>query len=170
MGNINQLLDLWAASLLLHHDQPPFQDHNNLYKTIDAIPLGDVPWKSFLMLYNGELPNNHEVPTWMESEFDVWYCDPHTVVRNMLANPDFKDQMDYAPYHEFKTNGEWRYQDMMSGEWAWRQAVCHLCLNLTILHLIICQGYYCWRPSHSQSDVCSNYPWKWQNDSLCWYR
>jgi hypothetical protein len=142
-SNIDQLLNLWAASLLPHQDQPPFRDHNDLYKTIDAIPLGDVPWKSFSMSYTGELPNNHEVPTWMESEFDVWYRNPHTVVHNMLANLDFKDQMDYAPYHEFETDGEQRYQDMMSGEWAWRQVVHHLCLDLTSLPLMVCQGYYC---------------------------
>lgn len=55
-GKIDKLMDLWTASLLKHHNVGPFKNHNELYKTIDEIPLGNVPWQSFTMEYNGEQP------------------------------------------------------------------------------------------------------------------
>jgi hypothetical protein len=45
--NINMLLDHWAATLLKHHDSPPFANHSDLYETIDSTPMGGVPWQSF---------------------------------------------------------------------------------------------------------------------------
>jgi len=50
--NINTLLDLWAATLLKHHDSPPFANHSDLYETIDSTPLGSVLWQSFSLTYN----------------------------------------------------------------------------------------------------------------------
>jgi hypothetical protein len=42
----------------------------------------------------------------------------------MLANPSDFTEMDYQPYHEYSTNGdEGQYQDFMSADWAWDQAV-----------------------------------------------
>ncbi|KAG0704886.1 hypothetical protein DFH29DRAFT_981215 [Suillus ampliporus] len=49
---IDTLLDLWAALLIKHNDAPPFTGHCDLYNTIDATPLGDVPWETFSMSYN----------------------------------------------------------------------------------------------------------------------
>jgi hypothetical protein len=46
-GDIDILLNLWAALLVKHDDNPSFASHNNLYETIDATPLGDVLWESF---------------------------------------------------------------------------------------------------------------------------
>jgi hypothetical protein len=121
-GNIDQLLDLWASTLFKHDDQPPFRDYKDLYDTIDSTPLGDVPWQSFTMSYNSALPDG-EVPAWMNSGYDVWYRDPRTVIRNMLGNADFNGEIDYAPFHEFDANGEQQYKNLMSGDWAWKQAV-----------------------------------------------
>ncbi|KAG2087327.1 hypothetical protein BD769DRAFT_1632480 [Suillus cothurnatus] len=53
-------------------------DHRDLYATIDAIPLGEVKWESFLCLYTGEKPEG-SYPPWMDGTFDVWYQDPHQV-------------------------------------------------------------------------------------------
>ncbi|KAG2123012.1 hypothetical protein BD769DRAFT_1629093 [Suillus cothurnatus] len=119
---INAHLALWASTLLKHGDTPPFADHRDLYATIDAIPLGKVKWESFLCLYTGEKPEG-SYPPWMDGTFDVWYRDPHQVVRNMLANPDFAHEMDFRPYREFLTVGEeCHYRDFMSANWAWDQA------------------------------------------------
>jgi Plavaka transposase len=123
-GNIDTLLNLWASTLFKYDDHPPFHDHKDLYDTIDATPLGDVPWESFSMSYNGERPDDPEdVPAWMNDEFQVWYRDPRTVVRNMLSNPDFDGEIDYAPFRQFGDEDERQYQDFMSGDWAWRHAV-----------------------------------------------
>ena len=97
-------------------------NHSDLYDTIDATPLGDVPWDSFSMSYNGPLPESN-VPSWMTAEFDIWFRDPRTVVRNMLSNPDFNGEFDEAPRYEFNMNGKREYQDFMLADWAWKQAV-----------------------------------------------
>jgi hypothetical protein len=129
-SNIDTLLDLWAANLFQHDDHPPYADHNHLYETIDAMPLGDVPWQSFTMKYNGNLPEG-PLPTWMTDEFQVWFWDPRTIVHNMLANPEFDGKIDYSPYRDFDANGERQYQDFMSGDWAWKHAVSQLEIDLT---------------------------------------
>lgn len=139
-AQINKLLDLWATSLLGHttSDQPPFADCKDLYKTIDSTPLGDVPWQSFAVKYTGERPEDlDDVPPWMDERYEVWYRDPREVVRNMLANPDYANEIDYRPFREFSSDGDERqYCDFMSGDWAWQQAVC-----ITISALVHCHSY-----------------------------
>lgn len=41
-GDINTLMDLWAATLLKHGDTPPFSNYQDMDKVIDSIPLGVV--------------------------------------------------------------------------------------------------------------------------------
>jgi hypothetical protein len=121
-SHIDFLLELWAASSMSYGGQPPFSSHNDLYKTIDATPLGDVPWESFSIHYTGERPSG-EVPPWMDREYEVWFRDPRAVIHSMLANPDFKGKIDYAPLREFDVDGNRRYQNFFSGDWVWGQAV-----------------------------------------------
>lgn len=130
---IDVLLELWAASLVRHNDTPGFSGHTDLYATIDATTLGDAPWKSFSAAYTGDLPEQN-VPPWKLASYEVWYRDPRTILRSMLANPDFKGETHYSPIQEFGPNGERRWKDLMSGNWCWEQAVC---LSL-IFRLILC--------------------------------
>jgi Plavaka transposase len=65
----------------------------------------------------------------MLAEYDVWYRDPKAVLETQLKNPDFKDEIDYAPFQKFDTNGEWEWKDFMLANWSYQQAV-H-----TIFHL-----------------------------------
>ncbi|KAG2134177.1 uncharacterized protein EDB93DRAFT_1242713 [Suillus bovinus] len=110
-----------GVTLTVHNDNPPFADHRDLYKTIDATPLGDVAWQSFSLQYNGDKPAG-QCPLWMEQSHKVWFQDPHTVIKNMLANPDFKNSIDYVPYWEFEEKSEQCcYKDFMSGDWSWQQ-------------------------------------------------
>ncbi|KAG2138247.1 hypothetical protein BD769DRAFT_1384769 [Suillus cothurnatus] len=81
----------------------------------DCTHLGDVQWQSCLLKYTGEHAVDDTAP-WMEDSYDVWFCNPHDVVRNMLANPDYTLEMDLQPYHEHQ------WQDFMSGDWAWNKA------------------------------------------------
>lgn len=119
--SIDALLELWTASLLKSENPPPFTDHKELYETIDQTPLGDVRWRHFNMTYGGEKPNN--APSWMDDTHTVQFRDPRAVIHNMLANPDFKDEIDYGPLHEFDHQGNRRLKNFMGGDWAWRQAV-----------------------------------------------
>ncbi|KAJ6620591.1 hypothetical protein B0H10DRAFT_2357643 [Mycena sp. CBHHK59/15] len=72
-------------------------NHNDLYAMIDAIQQGDIPWESFSVKYTGP------------------------IFEKQLANPDFEDEMDWAPKHIFK-NGKRQFVDLFSGNWVWEQA------------------------------------------------
>jgi len=49
-GKINKLSHILAA--LYPDDLPTFADNKDLYNTIDAMEVGDVPWDSFTVTYN----------------------------------------------------------------------------------------------------------------------
>ena len=51
-GNINELMRIWADTLPKDQD-PPFNNKQVLYDTIDAIEVGDAPWKSFSVSFAG---------------------------------------------------------------------------------------------------------------------
>jgi hypothetical protein len=120
--DIDALLDIWATQLFQHDDHPPFANHQDLYDTLDSTPLADVRWQNFTAEYQGDKPDDI-VPPWMDAKYDVWFRDPLTVVRELVGNPDFDGEFDYTPYREFEPNGERRFQDFFSGDWAWLQAV-----------------------------------------------
>ncbi|KAG2060462.1 hypothetical protein BDR06DRAFT_979331 [Suillus hirtellus] len=105
-GNIDFIFNLWATSLVAHGETPPFTNHIEMYNVIDLTPLGDVAWQSFTSEYNGALPE-----------------DPWILMHNILSNPDFEGEFDYTPLQEYDTsNGAYRFQDFMSGDWCWKQA------------------------------------------------
>jgi hypothetical protein len=121
-GNINILMDLWAATLLKHGDAPPFANTADLYDTIDSTPLGDIPWQSMSIKYGGPRPDAN-VPNWMTSDYEAWFRDPHLVVKEMLRNPNFESGFDFAPTQMFTERGVREYRNFMSGDWAWEEAV-----------------------------------------------
>jgi alpha-N-acetylglucosamine transferase len=108
-GNIDQLMKTWAAHGAESSDKPPFLDHKDLYKTIDATITGHVPWQSFDNSYNGEIPQQGEVPLWMTAEHTFWFCDPCLLVHNILSNPDFKDMFYTSLYKEYYANHNHQY-------------------------------------------------------------
>ncbi|KAJ7875741.1 hypothetical protein B0H14DRAFT_3436990 [Mycena olivaceomarginata] len=85
---------------------PPFADHKDLYATIDAIQQGDVPWQSFSVQYTGPLPDG-VVPEWMTQKYEVWFRSPLEIFEKQLANPDFKDEIDWAPKRIFTLTARW---------------------------------------------------------------
>lgn len=122
-GNINKLMKLWGEQAASTGGETPYTNHKDMYATIDATAVGDVPWESFKLRYSGALPTEGEVPGWMEDEHKVWFCDPQQLLRNLLGNTDFDGEFDYTPFQEYNEDGQHQYQDFMSGNWAWRQAV-----------------------------------------------
>ncbi|KAK7684398.1 hypothetical protein QCA50_012345 [Cerrena zonata] len=120
-SDTNTLMTLWAASLVETGQPPPFANADDLRDVIDATTLGDAPWHSFSVVYNGNNPHR-DPPPWTTAEFEVFYRDPHVVIQNLFSNPDFDGEIDYTPYREFSVGGKRRYQDFMSGNWAWRHA------------------------------------------------
>ncbi|KAG6805595.1 hypothetical protein H0H92_014794, partial [Tricholoma furcatifolium] len=93
-----------------------------IYKMIDEIQNGDVPWDSFSITYNGpHTVGVRTVPPWMTDTYDIWFRDPLTIFENQIGNPDFKNEIDMAPKRVFDVKGKRRYRDVMSGNWAWSQ-------------------------------------------------
>ena len=121
-GDINFLLGLWAASLAVHDDEPPFSNAHHMYDTIDSTPLGDVAWSSLTLHHNGTRPI-YNIPSWMEAEYDIWFRNPCSLVHNLLSNPDFESGFNYVPFQERTVDGVHRFCDFMSANWSWRQAV-----------------------------------------------
>ncbi|KAF8308528.1 hypothetical protein F5887DRAFT_1068113 [Amanita rubescens] len=122
-AQIDALMDIWASKS--PDQEPPFVDHKDLYHTIDNITLSDVPWKALSVSYGGTIATEAEgedVPPWVRSEYEVWYRDPLAVLENQLANPDFRGKFHAAPYREYNEDGERVWSDVMSGNWAWKQA------------------------------------------------
>lgn len=136
--NINRLLDLWAAHVLRFGEKPPFVNQQDLYATIDSTPFAGALWQAFKCKYTGPRPNV-DVPPWMDEEYEVCFCDARDAVRIILANPSFGHEFDVAPYREYCANGDRRYSQVMSGNWAWRQAV-----RQSLVHAVSCS-----RPSRT---------------------
>ena len=126
-ANIDILCTLWAASLDDFDADPPFSGHCDLYRSIDTIPVGGVPWQSAAFVYDGPRPGpdtgSVEIPKWMEKEYEIWFRDPRLLFKNMLTNRDFHGSFDYAPFRQYDDKGNRRYEHLMSGDWAWKQAV-----------------------------------------------
>jgi len=114
-GNIDKLLDIWAKSNKNRED-PPFKSHEHIYETIDATRHGDAPWKCLAISYNGE-PSHH---SWQMGEWEVFYCDTDVVLTQMLDNPDFNGQIDYAAYIGLDKSGKRYWSDFMSGNFVYQ--------------------------------------------------
>jgi hypothetical protein len=125
-GDIDHLFSLWDTGLVVHNDQALFRYHQHLYKTIDASCLAHMPWECFMVTYKLEeqagLPMDGEVPSWKKGEHEIWFRDPQLLLENLIGNPDFVDEFDFVPYHEYY-NGAHRFCNFMSGDWAWKEAV-----------------------------------------------
>ncbi|KAJ7076233.1 hypothetical protein B0H15DRAFT_740894, partial [Mycena belliarum] len=79
---------------------------------INSIQQGDIPWESYSVQYTGP------VPVWMTETFQVWFRCPLAIFEKQLANPDFKDELDWAPKWVFK-DGKHQFTDLFPGNWVW---------------------------------------------------
>lgn len=125
-GHISKLMQIWAAC---NNGDPPFADHEDLYRTIDSTQLGEVPWRCFSVSYTGEIPEGGDPPPWMSADYEVWWRDPDAVLSQQISNPSFAGEMDFAPKQVKNESGEREYKDFMSGDWAWKQAVSNTTRN-----------------------------------------
>lgn len=123
-GAINTALDLWAAQVLKYGGDTPWKNAGQLYATIDSIQHGDAPWKVHKIRYQGPIPAGTP-PKWMTETYELCTRNVRTVLHNQLATADFKDKFNYSPYRQFNGEGKRVWSNLMSGEWAWKQAVRH---------------------------------------------
>jgi hypothetical protein len=123
-GKLNKVLGHWAASLLKHNEYAPWANAEDLYKTIDEIQCGDAPWKSYKIQYQGPRPPTP--PKWMMETYELCCRDSRQVLHQQLATSDFKGKFNSVPYQQFNSLGKRVYSNLMSGDWAWKQAVIHI--------------------------------------------
>jgi hypothetical protein len=125
-ASVDTLSQLIHASLVTHGVAPDninlFASHADILSTIDLTPVGDVPWQGFSISYDGALPQDGIIPSWMTKSYDVWYHDPRKLIHNLLTNQDFNGEFDYIPFQEFNTQKRRCWWDFMSGNWAWKEA------------------------------------------------
>ncbi|KAJ3927298.1 MAG: hypothetical protein NXY57DRAFT_965615 [Lentinula lateritia] len=119
--NIDELFNIWN----LHQQEltktdSPFENHKDMYNVIDSIVDGGAAWNCFQTVVNEHL--SPDAPEWQRTSYQVWYRNPATVIANILANPEFRHDFDPAPYVHINSNGQRRWADFMSGNWAWRHA------------------------------------------------
>ncbi|KAJ6455051.1 hypothetical protein C8R45DRAFT_1188795 [Mycena sanguinolenta] len=58
----------------------------------------------------------------MTEEYELCVRDLRTVLHNQLGTSSFKDDVDYVPYRQFNHTGKRVWSNLMSGDWAWKQA------------------------------------------------
>jgi len=95
---VDCLLKLWATTLVPHGIPPPINDHTDLLRQVDSIPLRSVPWESFSLSYKELPPIANCPPEWKLTEYEVWFCDPRKVIRGILSNLEFNGHVDYSAY------------------------------------------------------------------------
>ncbi|KAF8951457.1 hypothetical protein BDZ97DRAFT_1910010 [Flammula alnicola] len=119
-SNIDTILELWGLSLMKHDDLAPFDSYQQIYDAIDSTKLGDAPWRC---MKTESLDIRDDAPSWKKAEYEIWYRDPDTVIRNMLDNPDFDGEFDTHPYVHLDKDKKRRWSDFMSGNFAWRHCI-----------------------------------------------
>ena len=122
-SNIDDLPDLWADSFeeFDASQYAPFENHQDLYATIDSSTLGDIPWQCLVTGVSDDIDEHS--PSWMQAHYEVWYHNPEAVISAMLSNPDFDGQFDLCPYIDLDGRGERQWNNVMSGNIAWRRSV-----------------------------------------------
>jgi len=79
---------------------------------------------SFSLSYGEELPKTGPILTWMTTPSEIWYRDPRQLIYDIVGSPDFQDEIDYVPYHEYVSHrNNHQFHDFFSGDWVWKQAV-----------------------------------------------
>jgi hypothetical protein len=122
-AKIDRALDMWAASVLEFGGDSPWKTPAELYSAIDAIRHGDSPWKVYHIRYRGPLPPGTP-PKWMTDEYELCTRDSRQLLLQQLASSHFKDSINLTPYQQFDKSGQRSWSNLMSGDWAWKQAVC----------------------------------------------
>lgn len=125
-GDINQLFNvLRAKNILDGHEEldPIFNSYQHLTDNIDDIEhgIGCTGWTSFSVRWNG--PITPDSPSWKRQRYIVHTRDPLAVIKAMCASADFNGSWHTRPFKEFTHDGTRVFADLLSGHWAWKQAV-----------------------------------------------
>ncbi|KAF9489977.1 hypothetical protein BDN71DRAFT_1400681, partial [Pleurotus eryngii] len=98
----------------------PWKNVDDLMATIDAIQEGNNPWFSVPFHYQGILPPNPL--KWMTKTYELCMRNILAVLHKQISCSSFNEHYDYVPYQQFNHLEDWVWTNLMSGEWAARQA------------------------------------------------
>ena len=120
---INKGLDLWLAAKLKAGDNTPlpWSSPEEMCQTINSIQEGDAPFKTIHFKYSGPIPPNP--PNWMTEMYELCTRDSEILLHHQLATTDFANTFTPRPYHQFDHRGDRVFSNLMSGDWAWKEAV-----------------------------------------------
>ncbi|KAI0365599.1 hypothetical protein BV20DRAFT_1038871 [Pilatotrama ljubarskyi] len=122
-GIINQLLRITAAKHVVDgmpDYQPIYTQYEDINKTIDVIPYGPSTWKAYSVRYHSNV--NAQSASWKRVVYFVYTRNTLCVAEALAGSPDFKDKFDVVPFEEYMGPGCRRVCNLMSGQWAYRQA------------------------------------------------
>jgi hypothetical protein len=72
----------------------------------------------------------------MEETYELNVRNILIVLEQQLATSEFDGNFDYIPYQEFDPQGDRVWSNLMSGQWAYQQAVCVSFVVLIPRHLL----------------------------------
>ena len=121
-AKIDKALNWWTATVMKFGESAPWRNSDELYAAIDAIKEGGAPWKVYRIHYNGPRPPGTP-PRWMTETYELCTRDSRQVLHNQLSATKFKDNINVAPYRQLSNKGVRIWSNLMSGDWAWKQAV-----------------------------------------------
>jgi hypothetical protein len=132
-SSINEALQLWAGQSAKNgHNDVPWKSAAEMYNTIDKIRQGNNPWKSVPFHYTGPKPKTP--PKWMTKEYVLVTRNICHLLYEQIACTDFDGHWDYAPFMEFDHAGNRVWTNIMSGDWAAKQAVrfyIYICVSIS---------------------------------------
>ena len=72
----------------------------------------------------------------MTETYELCTRDSQTLLHHQLATTDFADKFNYKPYRHFNHKGDRVWSNLMSGDWAWKEAV-----RFYLCHHILCHSF-----------------------------
>ncbi|KAH9007749.1 hypothetical protein EDB84DRAFT_1252499, partial [Lactarius hengduanensis] len=161
--NIDTILNLWTQSMsdFAGGASVPFKNHEEMHAVIDSSTLGDVPWECILTGPPDSI--DETAPSWMQRTYEVWYRNPDAVISTMLGNPSFEGQFDLRAYIDLKANGTRLWNNVMSGNIAWRNSgamYCPIILGSDKTTVSVATGHVEYHPVYLSIGNLHNTVWR----------
>jgi hypothetical protein len=93
-----------------------------MYNTIDSIKEGPSGWTTAKFQYTGPRPAGTP-PKWMSETYELVFRDARTILHDQISRPELDGHFNYTPYIQYNEMGHRVWSNLMSGTWAWDEAV-----------------------------------------------
>jgi Plavaka transposase len=122
---INWALDHWMAERIRCQgrvEDLPWTKAQDMYNTIDSIKEGPSAWRTVNFCFTGPRPQETP-PKWMLQTYELVFRNAQTILLDQISRPKLDGHFDYSPYIQFDEKGQRVWSNLMSGTWAWDEAV-----------------------------------------------